>query len=189
MGTVETAQELPGEAEDVLHFWFSELTPRQWWRDSTLDTVTAERFLDLYHRVRRKVPESWLAHPRGVLAAVLVLDQFPRNMFRGTAAAFATDAAARRLAEHAISRGFDAGLSVDEKLFLYLPLEHSENREDQARAVKLIEVLGNAQYTDFARQHKEVIDRFGRFPQRNAALVRVSTPAEETFLRQSDQRW
>jgi len=189
MGSDETAQGMPGEAEEVLHFWFSELTPRQWWRDPTLDDAIAQRFLDLYHRLRRRVPDSWLADPRGVLAAVLVLDQFPRNMFRGTAAAFATDAAARRLADHAISRGFDADLSVDERLFLYLPLEHSENREDQARAVTLIEALGNAQYTDFARQHKEVIDRFGRFPQRNAALVRVSKAAEEAFMRQSDQHW
>jgi len=189
MGSDETAQGMPGEAEDVLRFWFSELTPEQWWRAQALDRQISQRFLDLYHRLRRKVPESWLAHPRGVLAAVLVLDQFPRNMFRGTAAAFATDVAARRLTDHAVSRGFDAGLSVDEKLFLYLPLEHSENPEDQARAITLIEALGNAQYTDFARQHKEVIDRFGRFPQRNAALVRVSTSAEEAFLRQSDQHW
>lgn len=180
---------LPAEAADVLHFWFQELTPEQWWRAQTLDRQITSRFLELYHRLRRRVPADWLQSPRGCLAAVLVLDQFPRNMFRGTAAAFATDAKARRLADHAIGQGFDSGLSVDERLFLYLPFEHSENPADQARAISLIEALGNAQYTDFARQHKDVIDRFGRFPQRNAALVRVSTPDEVAFLQTGGAKW
>lgn len=180
---------LPDDAADVLRFWFEELTPEQWWRDRTLDQQIAARFLGTYHRLRRKVPGPWLATPRGVLAAVLVLDQFPRNMFRGTAAAFATDAKARQLADYAVARGFDAGLSVDERLFLYLPFEHSEDGADQERALDLISALGNAQYTDFARQHKDVIDRFGRFPQRNAALVRRSTPAEEAFLRAGETKW
>jgi uncharacterized protein (DUF924 family) len=119
----------------------------------------------------------------------LVFDQFPRNMFRGTAAAFATDAKARLLADRAIARGFDADLSVDERLFLYLPFEHSENPADQERALALISALGNAQYTDFARAHKEVIDRFARFPQRNNALVRPSTPEEERFLAAQATQW
>jgi uncharacterized protein (DUF924 family) len=180
---------LPAEAAGVLRFWFQELTPEQWWRDENLDQQIGARFLDLYHVLRRNVPEAWLETPRGVLAAVLVLDQFPRNMFRGTAAAFATDAKARLLADRAIARGFDADLSVDERLFLYLPFEHSENPADQERALALISALGNAQYTDFARAHKDVIDRFGRFPQRNAALVRVSTPEEAVFLNAGKMKW
>lgn len=180
---------LPDDAAGVLRFWFEDLTPEQWWRDQTLDRQIAARFIDLYYRLRRKVPEAWIETPRGVLAAVIVLDQFPRNMFRGTAAAFATDAQARILADDAVTRGFDAGLSVDERLFLYLPFEHSENAADQARALALISALGNPQYTEFARQHKEVIDRFGRFPQRNAALVRVSTPEEEAFLAARETQW
>jgi uncharacterized protein (DUF924 family) len=93
------------------------------------------------------------------------------------------------LADRAIARGFDADLSVDERLFLYLPFEHSENPADQERALALISALGNAQYTDFARAHKDVIDRFGRFPQRNAALVRVSTPEEAAFLNAGKMKW
>jgi len=180
---------LPQEAAQVLKFWFEELTPAQWWRDDTLDGQIAARFLDLYHRLRRKVPPQWLAAPRCVLAAVLVLDQFPRNMFRGTAAAFATDAQARRLVEYAVARGLDAGLHVDERLFLYLPFEHSEDPADQQRALDLIGSLGNPGYADFARQHKQVIDRFGRFPQRNTALVRLSTPEEEAFLEAGGANW
>ncbi len=180
---------VPDEAAAVLRFWFEELTPEQWWRDQTLDQQIAARFIDLYYRLRRKVPEAWVETPRGVLAAVIVLDQFPRNMFRGTAAAFASDAQARRLADYAVARGFDAGLSVDERLFLYLPFEHSESAADQERALALISALGNPHYTEFARQHKEVIDRFGRFPQRNAALVRVSTLEEEAFLDAGEMKW
>ncbi|RIA56668.1 DUF924 family protein [Dichotomicrobium thermohalophilum] len=184
-----TAISLPPQALDVLNFWFEELTPEQWWRDQTLDKQITARFLDLYHRLRRKVPEEWRETPRGVLAAVLVLDQFPRNMFRGTAAAFATDAKARLLAHEAIQHEFDAELNVDERLFLYLPFEHSESPADQARALGLISALGNAQYTEFARQHKKVIDRFGRFPQRNAALVRMSTLEEDAFLEARETQW
>jgi len=180
---------LPADAAAVLHYWFEELTPEQWWRDQTLDQQIAARFLDLYYRLRRAVPADWRATPRGMLASVLVLDQFPRNMFRGTAAAFATDARARALTAVAVERGFDAALGVDEKLFLYLPFEHSEDAADQARAVSLIGALGNPQYTDFARQHQAVIERFGRFPQRNAALVRASTPQEEAFLADGAAHW
>jgi len=118
-----------------------------------------------------------------------VLDQFPRNMFRGTAAAFATDAKARQLPDYAVARGFDVGLSVDERLFLYLPFEHSEDMADQERALALISALGNPHYTDFARQHKDVIERFGRFPQRNAALARMSTMEEESFLAAAETQW
>jgi uncharacterized protein (DUF924 family) len=180
---------LPREAGEVLQFWFDELTPEQWWRDRTLDARIAGRFLGVYHQLRRAVPSDWLVSAPGVLAGVLVLDQFPRNMFRGTAAAFVTDAAARRLADVAVARGLDRGLSVDERLFLYLPFEHSEDAADQARAVALIEALGNPNYTEFAREHKAVIDRFGRFPQRNAALLRVSTPEEEAFLAEGGANW
>ncbi len=184
-----TKQRMPGEAADVLRFWFQELTPGQWWRDQTLDQQISGRFLGLYHGLRQSVPEAWLETPRGVLAAVLVLDQFPRNMFRGTAAAFATDVNARQLADYAINRGFDAALGVDERLFVYLPFEHSEDPADQARAFALISALGNAQYTAFAREHKDVIDRFGRFPQRNVALARKSTPEEKAFLAARETQW
>ncbi len=180
---------LPAQAQEVLDFWFQELTPEQWWHDDQLDKVIAARFGALYEQLRKDVPDAWLQSPEALLAAIIVLDQFPRNMFRGSAAAFASDAQARRLSSYGVSRGFDRALSVDQRLFLYLPFEHSEDAADQARAVELISVLGNAQYTEFALQHKAVIDRFGRFPQRNAALSRVSTAEEEEFLNAGRHRW
>lgn len=189
MSTGHGRDGLPQEARQVLHFWFTELRPEQWWRDDILDQQIASRFGEVFERLAKGVPDAWLVTPHGVLAAVLVLDQFPRNMFRGTARAFATDSAARRLAENAVDRGLDQALSVDERLFLYLPFEHSEDGGDQQRAVALISALGNAQYTDFARQHKQVIDRFGRFPQRNGALGRVSRPEEEAFLQAGATNW
>jgi len=180
---------LPAQAQEVLDFWFHELSPEQWWRDDNLDEVIAARFGALYQQLCKEVPDAWLHSPETLLAAIIVLDQFPRNMFRSSAAAFASDAQALRLSGYGVSRGFDRALSVDRRLFFYLPFEHSEDAADQARAVELISALGNAQYTEFALQHKAVIDRFGRFPHRNAALSRVSTAEEEEFLNAGRHRW
>ena len=113
---------------------------------------------------------------------MLVLDQFPRNMFRDTPQAFATDALARAVAQGAIAQGLDDGLEPEQRVFLYLPLEHSEDKDDQALAVALISGLGDAEFTRYAQAHKAVIDRFGRFPHRNAVLGRPSTPEEQAFL-------
>jgi uncharacterized protein (DUF924 family) len=120
--------------------------------------------------------------PRTLLATVIVLDQFSRNMFRGNPRAYAADPLARRLARQAIAQGLDAGLRREERLFLYLPLEHSEDRADQARSVELFSTLGREDWTRYALAHKAVIDRFGRFPHRNAVLGRESTPEEIVAL-------
>ena len=127
--------------------------------------------------------DALLADAKTALAAVIVLDQFSRNMFRGTGGAFANDAKALAIAQKAIARGFGVSLSNDEQLFLYLPFEHQENVDAQARSVELISALGDPELTKYARAHKDVIDRFGRFPHRNAILGRTSTAEELEFLK------
>jgi uncharacterized protein (DUF924 family) len=171
--------------EDVLGFWFGELRPEQWFKkDAALDQEITRRFGDLHRTLARGVPADWLATARGALAAVIVLDQFPRNMFRGGAAAFATDGLALSVAEAAIARGLDARLGVAERKFLYLPFEHCEDAAAQARSVQLYEALGDKDALDYALRHKSIIDRFQRFPHRNAALGRTSTAEELAFLKE-----
>lgn len=167
----------------VLGFWFDELTPAHWFvANAEVDRTIAQRFGDVYARLAMALPEGWPATPRGQLAAVIALDQFPRNMFRGTAQAFATDASALRIAQAAIDVGFDRQLPAVQRQFLYLPFQHSEQAPDQERSVALYAALGNEQALDFALRHKAIIDRFGRFPHRNRALGRPSTAEETAFL-------
>ncbi len=170
---------------DVLHFWFEELDPKDWWRkDDALDAKIVSRFKPTYDVLREGVPASWLESPEGMLAAILVLDQFPRNMFRDDPRAFATDAGALELAKRAIADGMDTKLEPRERAFIYLPFQHVEDRADQARSVELFTALGEKLNLDFAMRHKAIIDRFGRFPHRNAVLGRASTAEEEEFLKQ-----
>jgi uncharacterized protein (DUF924 family)/uncharacterized protein YndB with AHSA1/START domain len=176
------AADEPGWVADVLDFWFGELAPRDWFAGGpALDARIRERFASLHSRLAAgDVGE--IASPREHLAAVIVLDQFSRQLHRDDARAFASDPLARRLADAALHAGFDAAMSVEQRLFLALPFEHSEDAADQARAVALTEALGNAQWTQYARAHQDIIARFGRFPHRNAALGRASTPEELAFL-------
>ena len=128
--------------------------------------------------------EECVADADKALAAVIVCDQFPRNMFRGTPRAFATDSKALTIANAAIAKGYDAALTQSQRQFLYLPFEHAEDAASQARAVELFAPLGDAELTKYAEAHKAIIDRFGRFPHRNAVLGRVSTPEEVAFLKE-----
>ncbi|MGI9479229.1 MAG: DUF924 family protein [Hyphomicrobiaceae bacterium] len=170
-------------AEDVLKFWFEELEPADWFKKSDeTDATIRARYLNLYERLAQVSVDSLLDSSREALAAVIVLDQFPRNLFRGDPKSFATDAKARAITEAAIDAGFDQGMSVDEAVFLYLPFEHSEDLADQNRCVLLMEALGNENYTQYAIAHRDVIVRFGRFPHRNAILGRASTAEEDTYL-------
>ena len=170
-------------AVDVLRFWFAELQPQQWFtKDPGLDECIRRRFLGVHERAAAAPDSELVAEPRTALAGVIALDQFPRNMFRGAARAFATDAKALALADNAVSRGFDAGLSPNERLFLYLPFQHAEEPAMQARSLALFQALGNPEHTTHAEAHKAIIDRFGRFPHRNAILGRCSTAAEKAFL-------
>lgn len=176
--------ELPdGWVESVLGFWFAEATPEQWFKkDDAFDAEVRRRFLNLHPAVSAAPQEELTADARTALAAVVVLDQFSRNMFRGTPQAFASDAKALAIADASIGQGFDAGLSKSERQFLYLPFEHCEDTGAQARCVALFAALGDPELTKWAEAHKAIIERFGRFPHRNAVLGRASTPEEEEFL-------
>ena len=171
--------------EDVLTFWFDELRPEHWFKPPpALDAQCDRRFRESHLALARAVPPSWHATPQARLAAIILFDQLPRNMYRGTPLAFATDGLALREARLAIEAGADIGLGVDQRAFLYIPFEHSENLVDQTLSLTLYTALGDAEYLDFAIRHCEIIRQFGRFPHRNAILGRVSTEAETAFLAQ-----
>jgi uncharacterized protein (DUF924 family) len=177
---------------EVLQFWFGEPRgPRQkrWFeKDPALDAEIRSSFLPLYEALARSEQGKWLDEATHCLARIVVLDQFPRNMFRGTTRAFATDPLALQAARHAVGRGYDHGLLPVERLFIYLPFEHSESLEDQERACELCRPLAAFPETDdayrYAVAHRDIIARFGRFPHRNAILGRASTPEEVEFLKQ-----
>ena len=171
--------------DDVLRFWFDETSPKQWFeKDEAFDALVRRRFLALHEALAARTVASFLADARVALAAVIVFDQMSRNMFRGNARAFATDAKALELADAAIVQGFDQGMTKNERMFLYLPFEHAEDSAAQTRSVALMAGLGDPELTRWAEMHKVVIDRFGRFPHRNAALDRPSTPEEIAFLKE-----
>jgi uncharacterized protein (DUF924 family) len=171
-------------SRDVLHFWFEEVGPAGWFASSSeIDSEIHGRFTALHASLLENRDQA-VVTPHSTLAAVIVLDQFSRNLFRGTAQAFAADPAARSLSRLAINRGADMTLSDAERLFLYLPFEHSEDRDDQVLAVTLISRLGNADWTRYALAHQSIIGRFGRFPHRNEALNRTSSVEEIALLRE-----
>jgi uncharacterized protein (DUF924 family) len=163
--------------DDVLGFWFG-LDPKLWWRGGDAVDETSRRFEELYAAKRQLPPESFLADARTALAAVILFDQLPRNMYRGHADQFMTDALALAVAKGAIDRGFDDAMSKDEKTFLYMPFQHSEELADQTRAMLLFTALGDDWLLGFAKKHHDIIARFGRFPHRNAMLGRAPRPDE-----------
>jgi uncharacterized protein (DUF924 family) len=157
---------------EVLKFWFG-LKPEQWWRGPPdLDELIRERFLDLWKEKRELPAESFLDDAPTALAAVILFDQFPRNMFRGHADQFSTDPLALAIAKGAIDRGLDDKLEKQERGFLYMPFQHSEDIDEQNRALLLFTKLGEQEQLDYAKKHHDVIARFGRFPHRNAMLGR-----------------
>ena len=173
------------EPEEIVRFWFEDLSPKDWYRPlASVDAEITERFGATYETLKGGVPQEWRATPKGVLAAILVLDQFPRNMFRGTRQAFATDDQALALAKSAVAEGMDMSLPPQQRCFVYLPFQHSEDPADQQRSVGLFMALGNPTNLDFAYRHEEIIARFGRFPHRNAILGRESTEEEKAFFQQ-----
>ena len=173
----------PAWVGEVLHFWFEEIPHANWFsKNATVDAQIRDRFLALHTRLLAEDGHG-LQTPRAMLAAVIVLDQFSRNIFRNDARAYAADPIARRIARSVIDQGLDATMAAQEKRFLYLPFEHSEDARDQKLSVKLIEPLGDPEMTKYAVAHQVIIDRFGRFPHRNAILGRRSTPEEIEFLK------
>jgi len=169
--------------DTFLHFWFDELEPRQWFAsDPAFDQLLRDRFLTTLLAATAVELSEWRATPAGRLAEVMVLDQLSRNLFRGTTAAFANDPLALALAQEAITAGAPTALPPIRTAFLYLPFMHSESPAIQARSIELYTDLGLEQHLDFARKHKAIIDRFGRYPHRNAILGRTSTPEELAFI-------
>ena len=162
----------------VLKFWFG-LDPKLWWNGGAdLDLQIRQRFLKLWAEKRQLPVDAFLDDPLTALAGVILFDQFPRNMFRGHADQFATDPLALEIAKAAIDKGLDQQLPANERAFLYMPFQHSEDMGDQNRSMLLFTALGDATNLDYARKHRDVIERFGRFPHRNAMLGRAPRPAE-----------
>jgi len=187
---------------EILYFWFgegrttlevcAEKNPLWWSKNQEVDAEIRERFADVTEDVNNGVLDHWQQDAEGILASIIALDQFPRNMFRGTAKSFAFDTLAREFAQKALEQGMDAQLIPVRRVFLYMPFEHSEDINDQDLCVNLFRQLLDqatteerqqfADWLDFAERHREIIRRFGRFPHRNEILERPSTAEEREFL-------
>ncbi len=171
--------------QEILDFWFTETQPSQWWRkDDEFDRLIARRFSDIHGRAARGELFGWRTAPRGRLAEIIVLDQFSRNMYRGTPAAFAQDGMALILSQEAISLKVDKQLEPVERGFIYLPLMHSESLVIHEIAEKLYRALGDPSSLEYELKHKRIIERFGRYPHRNEILGRASSEREIAFLKQ-----
>jgi len=172
--------------QEVLAFWLDECIPSDWYRsDPDFDAKIRDRFLDTYRDAAEGALGLWLTYPAGTLAYIILTDQFPRNMFRDTGQAFATDHLALAAAKMAVERHWDEKIDEPARQFFYLPLMHAENLCDQDRAVRLIHTRmpeTGANNQDHACAHRAVIRDFGRFPYRNAALGRKTTAQEQAFL-------
>jgi len=170
------------QANDVVAFW-REAGPARWFGGgAAFDAQCRERLLPPHLLAARRELDGWQATAEGALALLLLLDQIPRNVFRGSAHAFATDPLARAFAARAVAAGHDQAFEPALRAFFYLPFEHSEDPADQARSLALFEALGDANYLRYARDHRDVIARFGRFPHRNAVLGRDTTADEQAWL-------
>ncbi|MCA6116001.1 DUF924 domain-containing protein [Bradyrhizobium sp. WSM 1738] len=167
---------------DILAFW-RDAGPDRWYtRDDAFDAELRRRYLDLWQKASAGELSSWEASDDGALALVIVLDQFPRNMFRGDARTYASDGLAREVAQRAVERGVDARIDPALREFLYLPFMHSEQLPDQLRCIELSRAAGHAENLKWAEHHADIIRRFGRFPHRNRLLGRATTPEEQAFL-------
>lgn len=177
-------------ARDVLDFWFGELTEAQHFvKDDALDATIRTRFAKLHDLLMASGAAGWRDRPDCLLAAVIVLDQFSRNIHRGKPEAFAADTLALSLTMEAIGKGWDAGMPADRAAFLYMPLMHAENPEAQRLCIAKMAAIGRDEQVKYAIDHAVVIEQFGRFPSRNAALGRESTPAEREYLKRPGAGW
>lgn len=170
------------DPQTIVDFW-REAGPERWFeKDEAFDAEIGARFGDIYEQAARGELEAWREYPTGALALVILLDQFPRNIFRGDARAFATDPLARAIAAGAIIRGFDSQVPKEMRGFFYLPFEHSENLADQERCIAFHKAIDDTEGLKWAEIHADIIRRFGRFPHRNTALGRTTTAEEQAFL-------
>jgi len=181
--------------DDILEFWFGRegdahhgsFRPEWFSKNDAFDREIRERFLKVFEAAERDALDSWRGEAHSALALIIVLDQFPRNMFRGERRSFATDEKALSVTQHAMEKGLDRALPPLQRAFLYMPLMHSEDLSHQRQSVSLFTELDRqtrGTQSSFAQRHLEIIERFGRFPHRNAVLGRSSTPEEVEFLRQ-----
>lgn len=171
--------------KEVLKFWFEESSPSQWFsKDDKFDQLISERFLEIHSKAVRCELFGWRKSGRGRLAEIIVLDQFSRNMFRGSPLAFANDPIALVLAQEAVSLGIDKGLTTTERGFIYLPFMHSESKKIHEIAEKIYSQHGMESSLEWEIKHKRIIEKFGRYPHRNKALGRKSTQQELDFLEQ-----
>jgi uncharacterized protein (DUF924 family) len=169
-------------SDDIIAFW-GQAGPEKWFtKDEAFDAEIADRFSALHGAAAQGAHDAWAESGDGALALILVLDQFSRNLHRGSAVTFASDSKALQIAETAIARGDDHSVSKEFQIFFYMPFEHSECLADQRTAIRLTHAMQNANYLKYARTHHDVIHRFGRFPHRNAVLGRHTTAAEKAFL-------
>ena len=171
--------------QTILDFWFDEIEPAQWWKkDASLDALITQRFLPIHQAAVRCELSAWREQPEGRLAEIIVLDQFSRNIYRDDARAFSCDALALALAQEMVAAGLDQAVYPVMRAFVYMPYMHSESALIHQQAVRLFDQPGMESNLDFERQHKVIIDRFGRYPHRNTVLGRDSTVEEIEFLRQ-----
>ena len=172
--------------DEIVEYWFGEAVKPYWFAKSdSFDRQCRDMLLEPYERAAAGRLDSWMDDVDGCLALCILLDQVPRNVFRGTPRAFATDDKARAVAAHAIDGGFDLECAPEERVFLYLPFEHHEDLDSQRLSVRLFrERVQAPEFVEYAVRHLEIIERFGRFPHRNAILGRAGTPEEEAFLSQ-----
>ena len=178
LGPGESAKAPAGWVRDLLDFWFS-LSWVEWWRATPeLDDRIRDKFAIEWARQARRAVESFTGDPQTALAAVILFDQLPRNMFRGHADQYSTDHMALAIARAAIERGHDDGMDTAQRGFLYMPFQHSEDLKDQVQSLLLFTALGDAEQLGYARKHHAVIEKFGRFPHRNAILGRKPTAME-----------
>ncbi|MEW5757178.1 MAG: DUF924 family protein [Pseudomonadota bacterium] len=174
---------MPVSAEEILEFWFAPEVKKRWFNATPeFDQLMLEQFLVTYQAAAAGELDHWVESPRSCLALLIVLDQFPLNMFRGTPQAFATETQAQRISKEAVVKGLDRGMSKEYKIFMYMPLMHSEDIRDQELSVSLFESAGLPDNLKWARHHRDIVKRFGRFPHRNAILGRESTMAEQAYL-------
>jgi uncharacterized protein (DUF924 family) len=179
------AREVHAQAAAILAFWFDELSPeKRFARDDAVDAECARRFGDVRDAILASDAAGWRGDADTLLAAIIALDQFSRNIHRNSARAFEADTLALALSRAAIARGWDEGLDIQRRQFLYMPFMHAEDAGVQVESVALFASLGDAEILEFAEGHKALIDRFGRFPHRNAALARASTAEEIAYLKQ-----
>jgi uncharacterized protein (DUF924 family) len=173
---------LSAHPQDVLRFW-REAGPGKWYKHvAAFDEAIRLKFEPVHHAAARGEYDAWAAEPQGALALLVLLDQFPRNLYRGSGHQFATDGKARQVARAAIAAGFHRQVEPQFAQFFFLPFEHSEALADQDESLRLTEAFGDPELVKWAKIHRDIIVRFGRFPHRNAALGRVTTADEQAFL-------